>query len=712
MNQGFTEELVLEDEEQFESEESTQGTENTTWDIVQEAETVLQNTNQENEQVSNEVIEHAGGAIIETADSISYFGIELPKAKENDSPLVPKRKNYVDFIPDDFSLNLQKNIAISLAQGDPLLVEGGTSIGKTFAIKKMAAELGWEVHYINLNGATDVENLMGRYVPNANKKSPEDPEYIFADGKVTSGLRQEEGKIKIIVLDELNAASPDVLIRLHEVLDALNSGEDVVLSESTGEGIPVNKQTTKIVGLMNPPGKGYFGREPLDPAQLRRWVYYKAPSELPVDAFSVSVDELFRVSSIDESNGVLRNQEFEEETLVPEGQLGSKSRRLSPEQLKDIAGLPEILSKYKEFHITAKELVKNRKVAADQPQPFTFDDRVEPKRVRDFILRYFNGDITETFQNALRYYYSNKLESDIDRETLEEAILLVEAPAYQRKSNRRGLEDMESAYSSTESKESREFLELEIIKREKEEWRKVLGVDIEVDPLPDSVTPELVNSLKHLGMELRYIPKIDFIDTFDMYNGYIRPDMLARKYPNWKGLEGLTEGQRKDPKIYRNLPEDYWKDYGAGTKSNGYWLAVEVLPKPDRGQEYVETELSKTLEVKTRFLTYKYELDNILTRKRYDLLKQLFGRQSYRYETDFRLLSPLEWNLLGNREGWGGTDTYEMISLKSQDMVIGNSDLDGAGGLYDRDRDDLVKKKKAGFRLALFFDREQARPRI
>ena len=76
------------------------------------------------------------------------------------------------------------------------------------------------------------------------------------------------------------------------------------------------------------------------------------------------------------------------------------------------------------------------------------------------------------------------------------------------------------------------------------------------------------------------------------------------------------------------------------------------------------------------------------------------------------MLSPLEWNLLGNREGWGGTDTYEMISLKSQDMVIGNSDLDGAGGLYDRDRDDLVKKKKAGFRLALFFDREQARPRI
>ncbi len=97
MNQGFTEELVLEDEEQFESEESTQGTENTTWDIVQEAETVLQNTNQENEQVSNEVIEHAGGAIIETADSISYFGIELPKAKENDSPLVPKRKKLCRF---------------------------------------------------------------------------------------------------------------------------------------------------------------------------------------------------------------------------------------------------------------------------------------------------------------------------------------------------------------------------------------------------------------------------------------------------------------------------------------------------------------------------------------------------------------------------------------------------------------------------------------
>ncbi len=83
----------------------------------------------------------------------------------------------------------------------------------------MCSELGWEVHYANLNGATDVEDLMGRYIPNPHRTKPDDPEYIFADGRVTAGLRQEEGKTKVIVLDEINAAAPNILIRLHEVLD-------------------------------------------------------------------------------------------------------------------------------------------------------------------------------------------------------------------------------------------------------------------------------------------------------------------------------------------------------------------------------------------------------------------------------------------------------------------------------------------------------------
>ena len=66
--------------------------------------------------------------------------------------------------------------------------------------------------------------------------------------------------------------------------------------------------------------------------------------------------------------------------------LRARGEGLTTEQLEDVPGLLYVLEKFKEFHRAAKELLKNRKIAEDQPQPFTYDDRMEPRRVRDFIL--------------------------------------------------------------------------------------------------------------------------------------------------------------------------------------------------------------------------------------------------------------------------------------------------------------------------------------
>lgn len=352
--------------------------------------------------------ERISSPIFEDKDSVSYLGVRLEKSKVS-SNFVPDRDKYQDYISDKFALELQQKIAVSFLQGDPILIEGGTSIGKTTTVRKMCAELGWEVHYANLNGATDVEDLMGRYIPNPNKTHPEDPEYIFADGKVTSGLRQEDGKTKVIILDEFNASAPNILIRLHEVIDALERGGEVVLSEDASEVINVSHESTKVIALMNPPGKGYFGREPLDPAQLRRWVYQKEVSELPESTFAFSTESLFGVGS--------QTEQPEEESYFQ-----ANNQTLSREQMAEIPGIKEILAIYQQFHQDAKKLVQQRTVAADPPQPFTFDDRMEPHRVSSFVARFYNGDISETFQRALRYYYANKLESAEDRQKIEEMI--------------------------------------------------------------------------------------------------------------------------------------------------------------------------------------------------------------------------------------------------------------------------------------------------
>lgn len=367
-----------------------------------------------------EVVGIGAEAVEEGEYSISYLGVELEKAKDRSGPFVPNPDHYADYINDpEISLPLQRDLAVAWLSGEPILVDGGTSLGKTTTVKKMCAELGYEVHYANLNGATDVEDLMGRYIPNANKSSAEDPEYIFADGKVTKGLRQEEGKMKVIILDEFNSAKPDILIRLHEVLDALERGGEVVLAEDASEAVPTDKTTTKVVALMNPPGKGYIGREPLDPAQLRRWVYKKMPAELPASTFQEATNVLFGLKP--EPNSARAAAEKVKKLALP-----SREQALQFDQLKDIPGLPEITRKYQEFHAAAKALVKHRQVAADQPQPFSYDDRMEPRRVRDFILRFYRGDINETMQNAIRYYYLNKIESDVDRAKMEEMVKLVE----------------------------------------------------------------------------------------------------------------------------------------------------------------------------------------------------------------------------------------------------------------------------------------------
>jgi len=385
-------------------------------------------------------------AILETESNVSYLGVNLKKSEIGEGQFIPKKEQYADFINDkDVSLPLQRDIAIAFLNGEPLLVDGGTSLGKTTTVRKMAADLGWEVHYANLNGATDVEDLMGRYIPNPQKNKPEDPEYIFADGKVTSGLRQEEGKTKIVILDEFNASAPNILIRLHEVLDALERGGEVILSEDASEAVPVNKERTKIIALMNPPGKGYFGREPLDPAQLRRWVYKKLPSELPENTFSYSTNALF-------------GAEPTSQDVDPDLFVRAREEALVSEQLQEIPGMGEIVEKYKEFHKAAKELLKNRKIAEDQPQPFTFDDRMEPRRVRDFVLRFYTGDINETFQQALWYYYANKLESESDRKKLGELIRLIEYTPKIADSKRRGLERGEIVQGKEDEVSSLEYL--------------------------------------------------------------------------------------------------------------------------------------------------------------------------------------------------------------------------------------------------------------
>ncbi len=397
--------------------------------------------------------------IEETETSMTYLGVELPKGKGGE--FCPRKEAYERmYINDEFSLELQKKIATAWKLDQPILIEGGTSIGKTTTVRKMCAELGWEVYYKNLNGTTDVEDMMGRYIPNPDRKAANDPEYKWADGPVTQGLRQDDEKIRVIILDEYNSANPNIIIRLHEVLDNLEKNGEVVLAEDASERVQVNKSRTKVIALTNPPGKGYLDRQPLDPAQLRRWVYQKEVTELPKETFSGSVDMMFRLKP-------------ETKELAEEKFLTSNETEIPIGELREIPGMKELVERYKEFHHAAKKLLKNREIAQDQPQAFMYDDRMEPQRVLKFIQNFYRGDINAVWKEALTYFYVNKLEDGTDRQKLFELINAIEYVAQPVESKRKGAERESKATTPEELEKERTLSEIEKIRRRIEESGKV-----------------------------------------------------------------------------------------------------------------------------------------------------------------------------------------------------------------------------------------------
>ncbi|MFA7193814.1 MAG: AAA family ATPase [Candidatus Paceibacterota bacterium] len=545
--------------------------------------------------------------IAETETSVSYLGVELSKSQNREN--APDPSKYEDYINDNFTLPFQRDIAVSFAQGDPILIEGGTSIGKTTTLRKMAADLGWEVHYVNLNGATDASDLMGRYIPNPNKKTADDPEYIFADGSVTSGLRVEEGKQKLLILDELNASSPGNLIRLHEVLDALERNGQVVLSEDASEKIATDRKSTHVAALINPPGKGFMQREALDPAQLRRWVYRKAPTELPAESFNEATDSLFNVPTKNKKE------------IPKEAFLYTNEAALSPEDLGDIPGIKIITEKYKEFHKAAKEMVAKRKIAADQPQPFSYDDRMEPRRVRDFLCRFYRGDVNETFQAALRYYYSGKILDQAEKQKLEELIKHVSCPKEALSNPKRKGLGAAQAGSPEVNKTGLSVEEAAQIFEEMDYKEGFIGPSEiaetfgffklpEAPPVP--FTREVLEQCKEFGLQL--VLQVGRTDEGEVFN-------IAKMQSSFTGMggvdvffeEGINQADKENIGI-KETPRYGWKL--AGNSNTMFGTTGDYLEQLSSSLSNVQHTLYGNNEVSDRYKKANKELDDFISQNR------------------------------------------------------------------------------------------------
>jgi len=132
---------------------------------------------------------------------------------------------------------------------------GDTGTGKTTLIRELARESGKDLIRINLTGQTGVDDLIGKHLANKNGT-------YWIDGLLVDAMK----KGRWVVLDEINMALPEILAKLHSLLD---DDHQIVLTEKEGEIIHPHPDF-RFFATMNPDDE-YAGTKELNKAFLSRF---------------------------------------------------------------------------------------------------------------------------------------------------------------------------------------------------------------------------------------------------------------------------------------------------------------------------------------------------------------------------------------------------------------------------------------------------------
>lgn len=118
---------------------------------------------------------------------------------------------------------------LNIAYQDKLntLLLGEAGCGKTLSLKRLAFELGVPYKSVSLNGACTVEDLIGHYTRIGS-------EWAWVDGWLTKMARYGG----IFVAEEINAAPPEILFILHDLLGHVTRKID--LTQAGGEVVHAN----------------------------------------------------------------------------------------------------------------------------------------------------------------------------------------------------------------------------------------------------------------------------------------------------------------------------------------------------------------------------------------------------------------------------------------------------------------------------------------
>lgn len=134
------------------------------------------------------------------------------------------------------------------------LIIGPKGTGKTTLVRKFASNMKKELHSVNFSLRTRESHLIG-------SKTLDQGQINFVEGILVRSMRDGS----LLYLDELNAAEPDVLLRLDEAFD---DRRQLVLKEAEGQIITA-KDDWSVIATINP--LSHVGTKELPPQLLSRF---------------------------------------------------------------------------------------------------------------------------------------------------------------------------------------------------------------------------------------------------------------------------------------------------------------------------------------------------------------------------------------------------------------------------------------------------------
>lgn len=182
----------------------------------------------------------------EVVGVVAEEGTKNKKVKKKDAEVA---KSY---FASDTNLQL---IRAGVERNAPILLIGETGTGKTTLIREIAKEHKKELVRISVNGSMGVEEILGKWLVDKGTTK-------WQDGILTAAVKAGHW----VVMDEINAALPEILFTLHSLLD---DDRKITLPEKDNEVIYPHKDF-RFFATMNPPEE-YAGTKDMNRALMSRF---------------------------------------------------------------------------------------------------------------------------------------------------------------------------------------------------------------------------------------------------------------------------------------------------------------------------------------------------------------------------------------------------------------------------------------------------------